>query len=133
MILGVESMTTELSNYVREWLRRQGWSMYEAETHTGIPRATWQRITSDPSWSQKLKLETIFDLAEALQIPRWRMMQLCGYDIDLTDDLDVKDRLVAELNQKPWLIPVIDFLLDSQPDDQRMFLAYLRSLRNRGV
>jgi len=120
---------SELSKYVRNFIEAKGWTYEEAESHTGVSRSTWNRVALSDESPLPLRLTTVFDLAKVLDLPRWKVLEMAGYNLELEPtDHDLAVAIAQELERKPWIAPVWNILLTAKMSDQRMFLAYLRSL-----
>lgn len=125
-----DGIMIELRRFAKSFLDNRGWSYRRAEEETSVARSTWDRLINDESYAPTN--ETIFLLSKAFNLPRWRVYQMAGIELDLeTTQSEVLKRLVtiAEVNQE--MRPLVDFLI-AHPEQISEMYQYSRFLEVKG-
>lgn len=119
-----------LPEYLRHYIDAQGWSLRDAEAQLGVSRAALSNILTNAEVTPRL--DTLEQLATALNLPLWKMIELAGFDLDLTTTPEDKAaRLLSLARRQPAYQPIVDHLLDLHPDDLEGVLVYLEAAELR--
>lgn len=123
-------MSSLLAEYLEGWLRDKKWTLRRAEEQTGVARETLSRIIRGDE--RAIRLDTLQQIAEGFAVPLWRVIELAGYDIGMAPSPTLHAARLATLSQAmPQLAPLIDRLLEANPDDLEAILVYLEALQLR--
>lgn len=124
------SPVSRLSEYVRREMERQGITIVELETRSGIPDSTLSRIlgggVAEPRPSQ------IARIAKALGVKFWVVMQHAGYTTEAPDEpSDETRRLAVVLEAHPTLRQIVSEAEQLTAEEQDATLTYMLVIRQR--
>lgn len=123
-------MPNSLPGYLKHYIDSQGWSLRDAEAKLGVSRAALSNILNHEDVVPRL--DTLEQLASALHLPLWRLIELAGFDLDLSaSPEDQAARLLALARKQSAYQPVVQHLLDLHPDDLEGVLVYLEAAELR--
>lgn len=121
---------SELSNYLQEQLAERGWEQKDLVARSGLPKATVSRVLSGQV--ETPDLQTFVGLAEALGISLARLLERSGFVVERLDSPEESTaRIARQIEDFPWLQPVLQWLLDLDPEDRAGVTAYLKSIRHQ--
>lgn len=108
----------------------RGWSKRKLEEITGIARTSIDNILDNERAVPRL--ETLDTLGRVFDLPLWRMVELCGYDLGLPKTASERSRrLAAVMEAMPQFQPIVDHLLATDPSQLDGILGYLEFVRSR--
>lgn len=120
---------TELSSALQRHMRENNLTLRDLEEMTGEPgrrisRASLSEIINNPQ--RKPRIDTLVSIAKILSLPLWRVIQMAGYDLGLSDSTVDQARQLASLAaHQEDVRALLDLLLRSDPKDRRAVLNYL--------
>jgi transcriptional regulator with XRE-family HTH domain len=104
-------------------------SLRDVEAKTGISYAAIQRIIKG-NFKNKPEIETLEKLAQAYQLPLWRVLEMAGVALDLPDDAHALTRRFASLIQAdPAFRHLVELLVSANLDTRTEISAYLHIRR----
>lgn len=119
----------ELSTWIADRLRSEGWSYRQAEEATGVDDSLLQRIVDDPDYLPRWG--NLARIAEGFGVPLWFVLEKAGINLGLESaDLSLQ-RLRSLAEQNPDYAELIDLLREIDPEEVRWAVAYLRTVRAR--
>jgi hypothetical protein len=78
------------------------------------------------------KLEPLYRIAKALDVPMARLLTVAGYPVDPLPDATAQARRIAEITDSlPWVAKVVDDLTRLTPEQRETLIAYLEVLAKR--
>lgn len=123
-------MPAELSNYLQDELRRRGWSLTQLANKAGLPKQTVSNVINNPEANPELP--TYVGLSEALGVSLAFLLERAGYAVERLDDPEESTRQIArQIEAFPWLQPILQWLLDLDPEDRAGVVAYFEALRRQ--
>jgi transcriptional regulator with XRE-family HTH domain len=124
------SSATDLAALLRKRMKDEGWTWREFEAFTGLSKSALANIIDNPDVTPGL--ETLTKLARAFKMPLWRVVEMAGFDLELSHgDLSQTQRLASLMQSMPQYRPVVDYLVGVEPDDLEGILVYLETLQRR--
>lgn len=91
----------EFRDYLEQEMRQRGLSLREFAKHTGVSFAQLQKLISG---AHKMPhIATLDHLSEALKIPFPRLLEMLGYELRLTPEGQVAERIAGLVQQMPQL------------------------------
>jgi transcriptional regulator with XRE-family HTH domain len=104
-------------------------SLRDVETKTGISYAAIQRIIKG-NFKNKPEIETLEKLAQAYQLPLWRVMEMAGVALEWPDDAHTLTRRFASLIQADSTFrQLVELLVRAGFDTRTEISAYLHVRR----
>lgn len=99
------------------------------EEKTGVSKGALENLTKGRN--RKLpELETLAKIAEAYSIPRWKVIEMTGFYLDLDQEsLLSASRISSFVQKNPDLSSLIDEITKMHPDDIRGVLIYMEVTR----
>lgn len=123
-------MPAELTNYLSDELKRRGWNPTQLANKSGLPKQTISNVLNKPDAVPELP--TYVALAEALGVSLAYLLERAGYMVErLEDPEESTRRLARQIDAFPWLQPILQWLLDLDPEDRAGVIAYLESVRRQ--
>jgi transcriptional regulator with XRE-family HTH domain len=123
-------MPAELSNYLRDEMARRGWSLTQLANKAGLPKQTVSNVINNPDANPELP--TFVGLSEALGISLAFLLERAGYTVKrLEDPEESTGQIARQIEAFPWLQPILQWLLDLDPEDRAGVAAYLEALRRQ--
>src|SRR5579859_5746316 len=120
---------SELTEHIRGVLDRNKWSLREGAEQLGMNKGTLESILK-PNTTPRL--ETLQELARALRLPLWRVVQMAGVNLDLPMSADERAARLASLaKEMPQYQKIVDHLLDLDPADTDGILMHLEGIALR--
>jgi transcriptional regulator with XRE-family HTH domain len=121
---------SELSNYLNDQLKERGWEQKDLVARSGLPKATVSRVLGDKV--ETPDLPTFVSLAEALGVSLAFLLERAGYTVERLNDPEESTRQIArQIEAFPWLQPILQWLLDLDPEDRAGVVAYFEALRRQ--
>ena len=122
---------SELATYLKNQMRDNNWTWRVAEEVTGVSKSELANIIENPDVIPGL--ETLAKLARAFKLPLWRVVEMAGFDLELSHgDLSQAQCLVGLMDAMPQYRSVVDHLARIQDsDDIEGILVYLETLQRR--
>lgn len=122
---------SELSDFLGQKLKDSNYRDLEAKTK--VSRGSLENIVKQEN-TKFPELETLEKIAIAYKIPLWRVIEMAGIELGLSQRLgDTASRLTSLADRMPEIEPIVGYLLKLHPDDLRGVVAYLETLdRLRG-
>lgn len=118
-------MASRLSQFLYDELQRRGVSLSDFALQSGIPKQTLSNIINNPS--SKPELATFVRIADGLNMPLWKILEIAGYRIFAPGEEEDSIRLARTVDSFPWLKPILERLLALNPQDRAAVLAFLDS------
>ena len=116
----------KLSEFLKRELAAAG-SMSSLAVKTGVAYTALQAIIDETTAAPKL--ETMVKFSQTFKLPLWRIVEMAGFDLGLEhSNATQAQRLASLLNQMPEFRPVVDELLEMNPDDFEGMLRHLEGL-----
>lgn len=129
----VEASMTDLARLLAEELRKNNWTLRDAEEAMSVSKSTLGNIQNDEEHVPRL--ETLDKLATYWKLPLWRVIGMAGIDLGLPRSVDeLAQQLTSLACRLPEIEPIVQYLLKLYPEDLRGVVAYLESIdrqRNR--
>ncbi|NJL32526.1 MAG: XRE family transcriptional regulator [Chloroflexaceae bacterium] len=133
-MLGQEN-DMDLADFIQQEMQQRGWShrdaVREIEMSSGALTKILKRETKQP------ELDTLEHIAQALQAPLWRVIEMAGFDLQLpATPSSLSRRLQSLLEREPAYQHLAEHLLNLHPDDLNGILTYLEAQelqRKRGA
>jgi len=123
-------MGSELGNFLRDEIKRRGWTQTRLAARSHLPKQTISNIITDPSNTPDLP--SLVAIADALEISLARLLERAGYTVDRTDDPEESTRQLArQIEAFPWLQPILMWLIELDLEDRAGVIAYLKSVRQQ--
>jgi len=111
-------------------MRERGWSLRDAEREIGISKTAVRNILEKPNVVPEL--ETLSKIASALDLPLWRVIEVAGFDLDLSRAPLEKAQLLASLVATvPELDSQLHRLDQWSREDLQGLLAYIEVVEKR--
>lgn len=123
---------TDLARFLDGQRQKKGYRILEEET--GVPRSTLAKIVQGQLKGLP-ELETLIKISTTFELPLWRVIEMAGADVGMAQTPSAQSKRLATLTQSypEFMSPIIDNLLQLEPNDLRGVLAYLDAvLRQRG-
>lgn len=114
---------SELTDYI-ESLLASGWSYrdFERKSSGALKRGAIESLLA----GKKTRMETFALLAETLELPLWRIVQMAGYNLQLGKSIDEKSKRLVEMAKiHPGIELILDRLLQLDPQNIAAVLALL--------
>lgn len=127
---GKQAPMSKLARYLRSRIDNGDITQVEIERRSGIPDSTLSRIISGEV--DEPKASQIAQIAKALEMPFWRLMQIAGYTTSTPGDLSEEaQRLAVSLEAQPDLRALMDEASDLLPEDRDATRGYIADLQDR--
>lgn len=123
------TVASGLAGFIRSELDRRGWSASQLATKASISRSTITKIFDRPDAIPRL--DTLYGLAQGLDIPLERLIRICGFEPGEDDGMLDMERQALLREAIPELETVVDEMATMTPDQQRSVLAYIQGLRDQ--
>jgi transcriptional regulator with XRE-family HTH domain len=126
----LEDHMSELSIYLKKQIRDRDWTWRVAEETTGVSKSALANIIDNPDVTPSL--ETLVKLSRAFKLPLWRVVEMAGFDLELSrGDTPQAQRLASLMEAMPQYRPVVEYLMQIDSDDLEGMLVYLETLQRR--
>lgn len=113
----------QLSATLKQQMDSRGWNLSNLEQKSGVSRTALRNIIENGATPE---LATLVKLGATLDIPLWRMVELCDIDLELGQSADERARRIAVLlRTMPQYGEVIDRLAQIDPRSLDSLLAFL--------
>lgn len=113
----------QLSATLKQQMDSRGWNLSNLEQKSGVSRTALRNIIENNATPE---LATLVKLGATLDIPLWRMVELCDIDLELGQSPDERARRIAALlRAMPQYGEIIDRLSRIDPQSLDGLLAFL--------
>lgn len=130
MMEHVPPMSSALGDYIEQERNARGWTYRDLEDKTGVSRNALYDMQRGKTKTPKL--ETLYRIAQALEVPLNRILTVAGFPVDPLPDNNAQAKRLAELaDALPWIAQVVDDLSQLTPDQKEGVLAYLEAVMRR--
>jgi transcriptional regulator with XRE-family HTH domain len=115
---------SELADRIRAYMKDHDLTLREVEELAGISRSSVSDILNNPN--RVPKLDTFMRVADLLGLPLYRVIEMAGFNLGLSETpADVARRLAVLMERSPEYRPLAVMLTQLQSDDLEGVLAYL--------
>lgn len=123
-----------LGNFIRQERERLGWTQTELAGRMGESGGQKSNVSRwEAGEVDEPRLSNLMDLADALGVERWRMIeQLYTLDRPSGAPEDVRRRVERLMSDFPWLVQFFDDLIVLTKEDQRALLTFLEVQKQHG-
>jgi transcriptional regulator with XRE-family HTH domain len=123
------AVASGLAGFLRAEIDRRGWSASQLASKAGISRSTITKIFDRPEAIPRL--DTLYGLAQALDVPLERLIRICGFEPGEDDGMLDMERQALLRDAIPELGSVVDEMSQMTPAQQQAVLAYIAGLRDQ--
>lgn len=121
---------SKLATFLRGKIDRREITQSELEIGSGIPDSTLSRIINGQV--EEPKASQIAQIAQALGMPFWQLMQIAGYTTAIPGDpSEEAQRIAIALESQPDLRQLFDEAENLQPEDRDAVRAYILLLQRQ--
>ncbi len=127
-----KSAMLALGNFIRERREARGWSQTDLAGRMGSPKMKSSVSRWEAGEVDEIELSSLIDLADALEVSRWRMIeQLYPLEIPQDAQTELHQDVARLIDAFPWLNGFLKDLVALTEDDRRGLLTYLEVLKQK--